>query len=140
MLLPLLLLACDDRGASPPPPVPSEPVSIDGLGGGTSTMGIPIPPSLPKLPPKTDVCADWADSVVVPAKFSIVECNAGRLAMSGRADLLESCAEVQVGLRRAGWADHSAGTFRYALSRGGKAAELVCVETPAGIIVTVTAQ
>lgn len=137
MLL-LLLLACDDRGASPPPPVPAAPVSIDGLGGGTSTMGIPIPPSLPRLPPKTDVCADWADSVVVPAKFSIVECNAGRIAMSGRADLLESCAEVQVGLRRAGWADTSAGPFRYTLSRAGKPAELVCAETPAGIVVTVT--
>ncbi|GDX83565.1 hypothetical protein LBMAG42_53760 [Deltaproteobacteria bacterium] len=139
-MLVLLLLACDDRGASPPPPVPSEPVSIDGLGGGSSTMGIPIPPPLPAMPLKTDVCADWADGVVVPAKFSIVECNAGRLAMSGRADLLESCAEVQVGLRRAGWADTSAGTFRYALSRSDRSAELVCVETPAGIIVTITAQ
>lgn len=136
----LLLLACSDRGSSPPPPVPAAPIGIDGLGGGTTTLGIPIPPRSPPPPRKSEVCPEWADGLIVPAALSIVECSVGRVAMTGHADLLEGCAEVHAGLLRAGWQQGNTGAFRYALTRGSREAELVCVETPGGIAVTLAAE
>ena len=136
----LLILACSDRGTSPPPPVPAAPVGMDGLGGGTTTMGIPIPPRAPPPPRKSEVCPEWADGVVVPSALSIVECTAGRVAMTGLADVVAACGEVHAELVRAGWEQRAAGVFRYELTRGSRKAELFCAETPAGIVVTLAAE
>ncbi len=144
----LVLLACANGPGSDPKPsvegteagVPSGAAAVPFGGDGQSVpglLGLSPPAAKPAAAPKTDLCAPWAGQFTVPGRLSVVECGADRVALTGRGDLLESCAAVQTDLRTAGWADIADGTFTYALSRGGQRASLSCQEIPGGVVITV---
>jgi hypothetical protein len=150
----VLLFACS---ASPPAAAPSagaapaaadeKPAPFAGPGPAPiptaadttpSLLGLSPPTSRPAPPLKTTVCPEWSGQFEVPAGLTLVECGAGRAAMTGRGVVAESCAAVQAGLRAAGWVDVAEGEGRYALSQGERRASLVCTEIPGGVLVTLT--